>query len=337
MSIASFSDLRHALSQRPPFDKSHLVAAKRRQAVLTKPSGSLGRLEEIAIFMAGWQECEIPHVKHPQMLVFAGNHGIAARGVSAFPAEVTAQMMANFNTGGAAINQLCKLHHIPFAAVALHLEKPTLDFTKAPAMTEAECMEAVSAGMHAVPKKCDLLLLGEMGIGNTTSATAIVAALMKEKPEDITGPGTGLLQERIPYKAKLIQEALDLHAGSLDDPLQILRHLGGRELAALIGAIITARMQKTPVLLDGFVVTAAAAVLYALDETMLDHCIAGHQSAEPAHERLLKYIKHEPLLKLGMRLGEGSGAAVAYGIVQAALATHAGMSTFKDARVSNRS
>lgn len=329
----SLAELRRLLSDLPQPDREAEEAARRRQDSLTKPPGSLGRLEEVACFLAAWQGRAVPKLERVRICVFAGNHGVAERGVSAYPASVTAQMVANFEAGGAAINQLARTFEAELVVRALDLDRPTRDFTRAPAMEEDELLEAVRAGMDAVDPGLDLVIGGEMGIGNTTSAAAILAALSGEPAGRMVGPGTGLDPEGVARKARVVAEALERHRGALGDPLEVLRRLGGREIAALFGLMLGARLVRIPVLLDGYVTTAAAAVLHALHPEGLAHVLAGHRSAEPAHALALERLGLVPLLDLGMRLGEGSGAALALGVVKAAVACHAGMATFESAGV----
>ena len=317
----------------PPPDENARAVAGNRQEQLTKPRGSLGRLEDVALWLAGWQGRPRPRLDSVTTVIFAGNHGVAARSVSAFPSAVTTQMVANFAAGGAAINQLSRAFGAGLRIITLDLDRPTADFTGAPAMTEQECAEALSQGTKAVPSPCDLLLVGEMGIGNTTAAAALACVLFGGAADDWAGPGTGLDREGVHRKADVIDAALCLHGSAAGDPFEALRRLGGREIAAMAGAILAARLRRIPVLLDGFVCTAAAAVLHAANAESLDHCLAGHRSAEPAHARLLGILRKEPLLDLGMRLGEASGAAVALAILRAAVAVHNGMATFDEAGV----
>lgn len=331
-SLAAFRD---AITAPPAADSAARAAAEARNAQLTKPPGALGRLEDIAIWLAGWQGRAIPRADHPQVLIFAGNHGIAARGVSAFPAEVTAQMVANFQHGGAAINQLSRQFGATMTVHALDLDRPTADFTQSPALTEAELLAALETGWNAVDPKADLLVTGEMGIANTTAAAALAAALLGGQGQDWVGHGTGVDAAGLARKAATVQAGLDLHAPLLSDPLQALRCLGGREIAAMAGAIAGARAHRIPVVLDGFICCAAALVLHKSTPGALDHCLAGHVSAESGHARLLSALGKEPLLSLGLRLGEGSGAALALGVVQGAVACHGGMATFAEAGVSD--
>ena len=331
-SIAAF---RQTLADLPQPDAGALEGAEARNGQLTKPPGALGRLEELALWYASWRGNDRPRLENPQIVVFAGNHGVAARGVSAFPPEVTVQMVANFEAGGAAINQLARTFGAAMSVVALDLDRPTQDFTQGPAMTEAELCAALSAGWDAVDPGADLFVAGEMGIGNTTVAAAIAAALFGGDGADWAGRGTGLDAAGVAAKAAVISEALNLHADALSDPLEVLRCLGGRELAAMAGAIAGARAHRVPVILDGFICTAAAAVLERAAPGALDHAVAGHLSAEGAHARLLGELGKAPLLNLGLRLGEGSGAALAIGVLQGAVACHSGMATFGEAGVSD--
>jgi nicotinate-nucleotide--dimethylbenzimidazole phosphoribosyltransferase len=259
---------------------------------------------------------------------------VTAQGVSAYPAEVTAQMVANFAAGGAAINQLAQIADAELRVIALDLDHPTADFTLSPAMSEAEFLEAVSSGYDAFSPEADLVVLGEMGIGNTTAASAIAAALFGGGGARFAGHGTGLDEYGLKRKREAIDKALARHGAILGDPLRVAAALGGRELAAILGAALAARYQSIPVLLDGFVCTAAVAPLVKLRADALGHALAGHRSAEAGHRLLLEELGLPPLLDLSMRLGEGSGAAVAVLILRAALACHTGMATFAEAHVS---
>ncbi|HEX6978460.1 MAG TPA: nicotinate-nucleotide--dimethylbenzimidazole phosphoribosyltransferase [Alphaproteobacteria bacterium] len=334
--VATFAEIRDILPHLPGPDREACDTAAARQQQLTKPPGSLGRLEELAIWCATWQGRHPPRVERPRTCVFAGNHGVATRGVSAYPAEVTAQMVQNFIAGGAAVNQLCRVVDADLRVYEMALDHPTADFTTAPAMTEEECARAMAYGMMAVEPGIDLLALGEMGIANTTSAAALCCALFGGTAAEWTGPGTGVSGAVLERKIATVAAGVDRHRAALTDPLQALRHLGGHELAAIAGAVIAARMARIPVILDGFASTAAAAVLHALDPRALDHCIVAHMSAEPGHRRLMTTIGKTPLLDLGMRLGEASGATLAIAIVKAAVSCHSGMASFAEAGVSNR-
>ncbi len=332
----TFDDVRSLVRDLPAADDAARSAARDRESRLTKPAGALGRLEDIAAWLSAWQGRHPPALTRAQALVFAGNHGVTAQGISAFPAEVTVQMVANFAAGGAAINQLARAYDADLGVIPLDLDRPTADFTTVPAMAEGECMVAFAAGWEAVRADSDIVLVGEMGIGNTTSAAALCRLLLGGTAADWAGPGTGLDAAGIARKIEVIDRAADLHAAAATDSLDALRRVGGRELAAIAGAVLAARLTRAPVILDGYVATAAAAVLHGLDSGALDHCIAGHVSAEPGHGRVLAALGKEPLISLGMRLGEGSGAAVALGIVRGALAAHTGMATFAEAGVSGK-
>jgi len=331
MPIQSLADIRALLARLPAPDQAAVAAAMARNGQLTKPPGALGRLEAVAIWMAGWQGTEKPRAANPQIAIFVGNHGVTAKGVSAFPAEVTVQMVANFAHGGAAINQLAKAFGARLDVHALDLDRPTADFTEGPAMTEAEVVAALRKGYEAVDPKADLFVAGEMGIGNTTVAAALAAALFGGS--GWAGRGTGVDDAGLARKEAAVAAGLARHQAALGDPLEVLRCLGGREIAAMAGAILGARMARVPVILDGFIACSAAAVLAKAAPGALDHCIAGHQSAEGAHGRLLEKLGKDPLLHLGLRLGEGSGAALAIGVVQGAVACHSGMATFAEAGV----
>ncbi len=331
-----FDDIRDLVRAMPGPDLEAQAAVRARDATLTKPPGALGRLEEIAEWLAAWQGRAPPAVLRPLVAVFAGNHGVTARGVSAYPAAVTRQMVENFAAGGAAINQICRVNGLGLKVFDLALDLPTGDITVEAALDEKTCAGTIAYGMEAIAGEVDLLAVGEMGIGNTTIAAAVLCGLFGGEPGDWVGPGTGVDEAGLARKRDAVAAAIACHAGNLRDPLEVLRRLGGREVAAMVGAILAARLSRVPVIVDGFVATAAAAVLFAMDASALDHCLFGHVSAEPAHARALARMGKIPLLDLGMRLGEGTGAALAAGIVKAAAELHAGMATFESAGVSNR-
>ena len=332
--LASFDEVRALLAELPGPDWSASAAAVAREAQLTKPAGALGRLEELSVWLATWQGRHPPRMERPHAAVFAGNHGVAAQGVSAYPAEVTRQMVANFIEGGAAVNQLCAVADSALRVHEMGLEEPTRDFSEAPAMDEADCAKAIAYGMMTVEDGLDVLALGEMGIANTTSAAAICHALFGGRAADWVGRGTGVDEAGLARKAQVVKAAVAKHRAAMTDPLEVLRHLGGFELAAILGAVMAARLARTPVLLDGYACTAAAAVLHALDGRALDHCQVAHVSAEPGHRRLLERLDKRPLLDLGMRLGEASGAVLAIPLLKAACACHGAMATFEEAGVS---
>ena len=328
-----FDDIRALLPLMPEASDRAEAAVRERQGKLTKPAGSLGRLDEFVAFLAAWQDKAMPTINHPQLCVFAANHGVVAKGVSAYPPAVTRAMLENFAAGGAAVNQICATYGIGLKVFELALDIPTKDITEDAAMDEAGCAATIAFGMEAVAGDVDLLGLGEMGIGNTTVAAAILAALYGGSGADWVGRGTGVDDTGLRRKVAAVDAALALHAEHLSDPLDVLRRLGGREVAALVGAILAARMQRVPVVLAGFVVCAAAAILQRLEPSALDHCLAGHLSAEHAHRKALEHLGKTPILDLGMRLGEGSGAALAMGTLKAALACTRDMATFEQAGV----
>ena len=335
MSATPFDDFRDLVNLVPGPDEAAVAAFRARDAQLTKIPGSLGRLEEIVELLAAVTGKAPPKVEKPLVAVFAANHGITAKGVSAYPSEVTKQMVANYAAGGAAINQICMVSDIGLKVFELALDFPTPDISETDAFDEAGCAATMAFGMEALAGGTDLLCLGEMGIGNTAVASALYLALFGGTAEDWVGPGTGVAGAALANKAKVVAEAVSRIAGETD-PFQILRRIGGREIAAMVGAILGARHQKVPVVVDGFVTSAAAAVVHALNPAAIDHCIFAHVSAEPAHRRALAAMGKTPLLDLGMRLGEGTGAAVAASIIRAAAATHAGMATFAEAGVSDK-
>jgi nicotinate-nucleotide--dimethylbenzimidazole phosphoribosyltransferase len=336
MPFKSLDELRAACLDLPSGSEAAAKAAAARQDTLTKPQGSLGRLETIAAWLARWQGLDMPRLDRVKVFVFAGNHGVTAQGVSAFPAEVTVQMVANFAHGGAAINQLARIAGAELEVIPLDLDNPTGDFTQTAAMGEAAFLAAVSAGYDAVGEDLDLVCFGEMGIGNTTPAAAISAALFGGGAQKWTGRGTGVDDAGLTRKVTAIEAGLKRHESALSDPLAVAAALGGRELAAILGATLAARHRNVPVLLDGFVCSAAAAPLARLHPQGLAHTLAGHVSAEAGHRRLLEALELVPLLDLGMRLGEGSGAAVAINVVRAALECHARMASFAEAGVSEK-
>ena len=332
-SLNAFSEALHDL---PPGNESWRNEALARQRQLTKPAGSLGRLEDCAVFLAGWGNDPLPRADRTRVIVFAGNHGVTARGISPFPSEVTAQMVANFAHGGAAINAISAACGAELEVVPLSLDTPTGDISRAPALSEDDLLDALNAGAAAVAKGGDILAFGEMGIGNTTIAAALAARSLGGSGIDWAGPGTGLGADGVAHKAAVIDEALALHAGSDANAAGILRHFGGREQAAIAGAVLAARHALIPVILDGYVVTASLAPLFRQNPDILAHCMAGHCSAEPAHRRLLEAFALEPLLDLRMRLGEGTGAALAFAVIRAAVEAHCKMATFAEARVADR-
>jgi nicotinate-nucleotide--dimethylbenzimidazole phosphoribosyltransferase len=330
--LAEFSDI---LQRLPAPDEAARQAAHERDAQLTKPPGSLGRLEELAAWYCAWRGDPRAVITAPQTIVFAGNHGVTAQGVSAFPPEVTAQMVANFEAGGAAVNQLAGAVGARMDVHGLKLDEPVNDIAQGSAMSEAELVEALQIGWQAVDIKADLLVVGEMGIGNTTSAAAIAMALFGGTAQEWTGRGTGVDGDALRHKAEVVARAVAVNKACENNGLDALRCLGGRELAAMAGAMVRARVLRIPLILDGFICCAAAGCLEVARPGALDHAVAGHLSAEVAHAKMLKRLGKEPILSLGMRLGEGSGGTLAVAILKAALACHSGMASFAEAGVSD--
>ena len=332
--VANLDEIRALLAHLPGPDLEAGSLAATRQAQLTKPAGALGRLEELAIWLATWQARHPPRVDQPRTLVFAGNHGVAARSVSAYPAAVTAQMVQNFIAGGAAVNQLCRVVDADLRVYEMNLDTPTGDITVEPAMSEEECAKAIAYGMMAVEPGIDALAVGEMGIGNTTAAAALCAGLFGGDAALWTGPGTGVAGAALETKRQAVATSVALHRPAAHNPFDLLRRLGGLELAAITGAVMAARLGRIPVVLDGFTSTAAAAVLFAADPHALEHCVVAHLSSEPGHRVLLEHLGQQPLFDLGMRLGEASAATLALALLKAAAACHNGMATFTEAGVS---
>jgi nicotinate-nucleotide--dimethylbenzimidazole phosphoribosyltransferase len=332
----------------------HEAAARARQAILTKPAGSLGVLETLAITLAALQATERPRASSAPIILFAGDHGVTAQGISAYPPAVTVEMLKNFASGGAAISVLAHELGLPLTVVdagtlaidpvpGTVLDKPrrgTRDFTVEPAMTEAELDAALDAGRRAVEAAgpSDLILFGEMGIGNTTSAAAVAAALLGKPAAEIAGAGTGLDSTGIAHKIQIIESGLALHGleKSGSDPLRVLATVGGLEIAALAGAIVAAAQARRPVLIDGFIVTVAALAATRLNPSCVPWLIYSHRSAERGHGAVLDALSARPVLDLNLRLGEGSGAATALAVLRLACALHNGMATFAEAAVSGR-
>lgn len=354
-SAACATPLEETIRSIRAIDERWIRAAIKRQSQLTKPPGSLGRLEEIANRCVAIRESLEVTANRLRIVLFAADHGVCAERVSAYSQEVTAQMVLNFLRGGAAINALAKAGGIELAVVDVGVVGPlpqcdglvsrraasgTRNFCEEPAMTRAEMSTALTTGIQlacdAAAAGCDLLGFGEMGIGNTTSASAIAAALTGKPVEAVTGCGAGADDECMDRKRAAIRRGLALHAESLGTPLGILECVGGLEIAAMCGFCLGAAAHRIPFLVDGFIATAAAALAADLCPALTGYLFAAHLSIEPGHACLLRRLGHEPLLRLGMRLGEGTGAALAMKIVQAAVAAFTGMATFESAGVSNK-
>lgn len=308
---------------------------QRRLDSLTKPPGSLGRLESLAMQIALIQRAEIPAVPRKAMLIFCADHGIVAEGVSPYPAEVTAQMVANFRAGGAAITVLCRHYGIEPVIVDMGVGRATRNFAREPAMTREEAELAIHVGMEHT-NAADVLGAGEMGIGNSTSAAAIFSALSGIDPSETAGRGTGLDDAGVAHKAEVIRRTLALHRSCFSDPIGVLAAVGGFEIAAIAGLILGAAERRRVVVLDGFISCSAALIAQALAPASLDYVIFSHRSAERGHRRMLEFLNAQPLLDLDMRLGEGTGAALGINLIDAALKLYREMATFESAGVSNK-
>jgi nicotinate-nucleotide--dimethylbenzimidazole phosphoribosyltransferase len=336
----------------PTLNPKAMQKAAKRQAQLTKPAGSLGRLESIAIQVAGITGKEIPPLGKKRILLCAGDHGVTAEGVSAFPSAVTPMMVLNFLKGGAAINALArqagadvKVVDVGVAAdlpkhpqlLSAKIARGTKNFKVEPAMTEAQCQKALELGLkladQAKKDKVTFVVLGEMGIGNTTSAAALMAALLPCAVEDVTGFGTGIDRTQWMNKCRVIQESLRLHLLKTEKPLEALRKVGGLEIAALAGVVLGCAKNRIPAVVDGFITSSAFLVAYRLNPRVKDFAFFSHRSEEPGHTKFYEMLGVEPLLEMKMRLGEGSGGALALNILEAAVRTHAEMATFESAKV----
>ncbi|QOZ46380.1 nicotinate-nucleotide--dimethylbenzimidazole phosphoribosyltransferase [Bradyrhizobium sp. CCBAU 53340] len=338
----------------PEVSIAHREAAIARQAQLTKPTGALGRLEQLAIELAGLQATEQPCAARVPIVIFAGDHGIVAQGLSAYPQAVTIAMMANFASGGAAISVLARelgssLEVVDAGTLAqeempgIVTDKPrrgTRDFSIEPALTPAELVFALGAGQRAVARtkatQPDLLIFGEMGIGNTTTSAAIAASLLGISAEEIAGSGTGVDAAGRAHKVRVIEAAIARHGVAGGSPEQILCAVGGLEIAAISGAIIAAAQARIPVLIDGFIVSVAALAAVRLNPSCQKFLLPSHQSAEQGHRLVLRALNVQPLISLDLRLGEGSGAAIALPLVRSACALHNEMATFAQASVPDR-
>ncbi|WP_237154081.1 nicotinate-nucleotide--dimethylbenzimidazole phosphoribosyltransferase [Oryzibacter oryziterrae] len=331
-----FDDFRALIAKMPPVDAEAVAAVRKRDAMLTKPAGSLGKLESYAEWLAAHQGKSKPVVERPMVCIFAANHGVAAKGVSAFPASVTHQMVANFSAGGAAINQMCKSFNFGLRVFELALDVPTPDITEQDAFDEAGCAATMAYGMEAAADGMDLMMIGEMGIGNTTVAAAIYHALYGGTAADWIGRGTGVDDAGLERKRAAVTAAVARLGDSPRDGLEVLRRVGGREIAAMVGAVVAARHQRIPVIADGYVATAAIAILHAIDPRAVEHVLIGHASVEGAHRDVIARMGKEPVVDFNLRLGEGTGAAIAGAIVRAAADTHNGMATFGEAGVDEK-
>jgi nicotinate-nucleotide--dimethylbenzimidazole phosphoribosyltransferase len=320
-----FDDFRALLAQLPPVDEQSRQRVRDDFTGMDKPDNSLGRLEEVAAWFAA-ATGRRPAVTRPVVAIFAGNHGVARHAVSPRPASATQRAVELAAAGGAAVNQLCIAQDVGLKLYDLALDLPTADFTVEPALDERGCAATMAFGMEAVAGGVDLIALASIGVGGSTAAAAIAAALLGGSGGDWVGARAGADAAMLARKAEVVDRGLDLHAGHLDDPLEAVRRFGGREFAAIAGAIIAARTEKVAVVLDGFAATAAAAVLHRANPAALDHCLLSHVAAnEPGHRKLADALGLEPLLDLGLGEGEGAGAALAAGVVKSAALIHSGM------------
>jgi nicotinate-nucleotide--dimethylbenzimidazole phosphoribosyltransferase len=322
----AYTDVIELLTIVPDGDEAAVAAVRALEADLAKPVGSLGNLEQLVEFLARWQGRAKPRLDNPMVTIFAGNHGVTDQGVAAQSREVTAQMVSNFTNAGAAVSQICGLHEINLRVFELALELPTGDISREAALDDKMCAATIAYGMEAVAGKPDLICLGDMGVGNTTVAAAIYASLYGGSAADwvIADGDEALLARNI----SVIDQALALHAGELDHPLKIMARLGGREIAAIFGAILAARHQKVPVIIDGYVAAAAAAIVHAINPSAIDHCLFAHVSPDAAHARVLEKLGRNGLLDLNISLGQGTGAALAAVMVKTALHLHNHMATY---------
>lgn len=322
-SALPFDDFRNLLARLPVGDEAagELVRAQFYRA--EKPKQSLGRLEEIAGWLATWSG-KPPAVNRPLVAIFAGNHGVVKQKISPRPMEATAGAVELSAAGGSAINQICLAYDLGLKVFDLALHLPTADMTQEAALDERGCAATMAFGMEAI-SGTDLLCIGDVGVGNSTVAAAMLAALHGGKGADWVGPGSGADAAMIARKTGAVDAALALHGSHLKDPLEVLRRVGGRETAAIAGAIIAARMEKVPVILDGFAAIAAGSVLHALNPSALDHCLIAQASSEPGQRKAIEKLGMKPLIDLGLSHGEGVGAALAAGLVKAAALCSTGM------------
>ncbi len=302
---------------------------------LTKPPGSLGRLESLALQAGLIQRTAMPSIGRKAMAIFCADHGVVEEGVSPYPSEVTRQMVANFRAGGAAITVLCRHFGIEPVIVDMGVGQPTKNFAREPAMTRTQAEDAMARGM-ALASSADIVGAGEMGIGNSTSAAALLSAFSGLDPQETAGRGTGLDGHGVARKIEVIRRTLALHKPDPADPVGILAALGGFEIAAIAGLILGAAQNRSLVVLDGFISCAGALVARAIAPASLDYVVFSHRSAERGHRKMLEFLNAQPLLDLDMRLGEGTGAAIGINLVESAVKLYREMATFESAGVVNR-
>lgn len=344
------------IKQIQPLDVAAMQSARMRQDTLTKPRGSLGRLEELSIQLAGITACQLPSVERKTVIVMAADHGVTLEGVSVYPAEVTPQMVLNFLRGGAAINVLARQANarvvVVDMGVASEIEDAsgelirckiglgTADLAKGPAMTREQAVESIQSGIEIaeaeIRRGVDILATGDMGIGNTTASAAIACTLMKQSPENVAGRGTGLDGDGLKRKISVITHALNVNKPNANDALDVLAKVGGFEIGGLTGVILAAAANRKPVVVDGFISTAAAMIAVSLAPTVGDYMIAAHVSQERGHRLMLEWLGLNPLLDMNMRLGEGTGAALAFHLIEASTRILREMATFDEAGVSDK-
>lgn len=328
-----FDDIRALFKIMPPGSQECREMVAERDAELVKPKGSLGRLEEIVAWLATWQGKSKPTMDRPQMVIFAGNHGVTDQGVARQPREATRQMMETYAAGGGAINQVCATYEMGLKVFDLALDLPTGDITQDAALDEKAAAATFAFGMEAIAGDVDLLCLGDVGVGGSTPAAAIFHALFGGTAAEWVGEDAALDAAGLARKVDAVARAVALHRDHVKDPLEVMRRLGGREICAMAGAIMAGRIERVPVILDGPASAAAAAILHAIDPTAIEHCLAGHASREGAHGQALARLGLAPLLNLGLGVGEGVGAALAAGVVKAAIACHRDMATYEQANI----
>lgn len=340
-----------AAVQQPDLDVKQ--QAEQRQLQLTKPTGALGDLEQIAINLSALQRTIFPKINKPWITIFAGDHGVIAENVSAYPQAVTRQMLQNFASGGAAISVIAKHHHAHlqvidcgtvgdsynYVGVECHtIRAGTANFVEQAAMTNRECLAALELGKNsadlAKAKDADIFIAGEMGIGNTCSASALACLLLSESAQQVTGLGTGINIEQLQHKIKVIDQAVKLHRANVaNDALKILAAVGGLEIAAITGAYLRCAQIGLPIIVDGFISSVAALCAVRIQPQSREWMLFGHQSAEYGHQRVLKELDAQPILAMNLRLGEGSGAGAALSMIQLACVLHSQMATFAEAAV----
>jgi nicotinate-nucleotide--dimethylbenzimidazole phosphoribosyltransferase len=302
---------------------------------LTKPPGSLGRLESLALQIGLIQQTAMPSIDRKAVVIFCADHGIVEEGVSPYPSEVTGQMVTNFRAGGAAITVLCRHFGIEPVIVDMGVGRPTKNFAREAAMTRAQVEDAIAVGMTHV-ESADVLGAGEMGIGNSTSAAALLSAFSGLDPQETAGRGTGLDDAGLTHKIEVIRRAIALHRPDRTDPIGVLAALGGFEIAAVAGLILGAAQRRSVVVLDGFISCAGALVARAIAPASLDYAVFSHRSAERGHRKMLEFLNVQPLFDLDMRLGEGTGAAIGINLIESAVKLYREMATFESAGVANR-